>query len=185
MQPRDSAASDAGGNAERHALVVMGAAGAGKTRIGTALADALHVSFVEGDHFHPPENIALMAAGVPLTDGHRQGWLLALAQELRNARDNGQGVVVACSALKRRYRDLLRDGDDTVRFVFLATEAEVLRARLAARTDHYMPASLVDSQLEALEPPGADERVWTFDAREAPESIVAAVLRHLSDEGPA
>jgi gluconokinase len=161
------------------ALVVMGAAGAGKSRIGQALADALGLSFLEGDAFHPPENIALMAAGTPLTDDDREGWLLALAHELRTARDAGRGVVLACSALKRRYRDLLRTGDDTVRFVFLSSTADVLRARLASRTGHFMPPSLIDSQLDALEPPHVDERAWTFDARTAPDAIVNAMLYNL------
>ncbi len=166
----------------RHALVVMGAAGAGKTRIGSALAEALGVPFVEGDTFHPAENIALMAAGIPLTDENRRGWLIALAQELRAAREVPTGVVLACSALKRRYRDVLRAGDDTVRFIFLSTDAAVLRERLATRSGHYMPPSLIDSQLEALEPPHADERAWTFDAREAPDMIVASVVRLLQQE---
>lgn len=165
----------------RHAIVVMGAAGAGKSRIGTMLADALGVPFVEGDAFHPPENIARMAAGIPLTDEDRHGWLLALAQELRLAREASQGVVVACSALKRRYRDLLRTGDDGVGFVFLSTTADELRARLATRAGHFMPPSLIDSQLDALEPPQADERAWTFEACRTPDEILAALLRRLRE----
>jgi gluconokinase len=165
----------------RHALVVMGAAGAGKTRIGAALATALGVPFVEGDAFHPPENVARMTAGVPLTDDDRQGWLLALAGELRTARASAQGVVVACSALKRRYRDVLRGGDDGVGFVFLSTDGDLLRARLAARPGHFMPPSLVESQLEALEPPQPDERAWTIDARTPPDAIVALIRRHLQE----
>ncbi len=163
----------------RHALVVMGAAGAGKSHIGAALATTLGVPFVEGDAFHPPGNVARMAAGIPLTDADRHGWLLALAQELRNARVAGQGVVLACSALKRRYRDLLRGGDDSVRFVFLSGSAAMLRARLAARPGHYMPASLIDSQLEALEAPHADEHAVTFDADQPPDAIIGAVIAHL------
>lgn len=167
------------GAAPRHALVVMGAAGAGKSRIGSALAAALQLPFVEGDAFHPPENIALMAAGTPLTDADRHGWLLALAGELRQAKDAAQGVVLACSALRRRYRDLLRTGDDSVRFVFLATTADVLRDRLASRRGHYMPASLIDSQLEVLEPPQADERAWAYDASRDPDDIVRDVMHRL------
>ena len=161
----------------------MGAAGAGKSRIGGALADALQVRFIEGDAFHPPENIALMAAGTPLTDADRHGWLQALACELHVARDASQGVVLACSALKQRYRDLLRLGDDSVRFIFLSTNAEVLRDRLAARSGHFMPPSLIDSQLEALEPPATHERAWTLDASDPPESIVAEVLQRLQQDG--
>ncbi len=167
------------------ALVVMGAAGAGKSRIGNALASALQRPFIEGDAFHPPENIALMAAGTPLTDADRQGWLEALAHELQAARNASRGVVLACSALRQRYRDLLRAGDPSARFIFLTTNADVLRERLAARSGHYMPASLVDSQLEALEPPGAEERAWTFDARLPPDDIVRDVLHRLRREGDA
>ncbi len=165
----------------RHALVVMGAAGAGKSRIGVMLADALGVPFVEGDAFHPPENIARMAAGIPLTDEDRHGWLLALTRELRMAREASQGVVVACSALKRRYRDLLRTGDDGVGFVFLSTTAGELRARLATRAGHFMPPSLIASQLDALEPPQGDERAWTVDARMPPDEIVAHMRRRLQE----
>ena len=165
----------------RLALIVMGAAGAGKSRIGSALAAALAVPFVEGDAFHPAENITLMAAGIPLNDANRHGWLLALAYELRHARERSHGIVMACSALTRRYRDMLRRGDDTVRFVFLATSADVLRYRLASRQGHFMPASLIDSQLATLEPPDADERAWTFDASDEPDALVADVLRHLQE----
>lgn len=167
------------GAAPRQALVVMGAAGAGKSRIGSGLAAALQVPFIEGDAFHPPENIALMAAGTPLTDADRHGWLLALSRELRDARAAAHGVVLACSALRRRYRDLLRAGDDSVRFIFLTTNADVLRERLASRSGHYMPASLIDSQLEALEPPEADERAWAYDADTNPDDIVRDVLHRL------
>lgn len=163
----------------RHAIVVMGAAGAGKSRIGSALAAALDLPFVEGDAFHPPENVALMAAGIPLTDETRRGWLLALSDELRAARMRSNGIVLACSALKRRYRDVLRSGDDAVRLVFLTGDAALLRDRLTHREGHFMPVSLVDSQLEALEPPTPDERAWIFDACDAPEAIVAGIVERL------
>ena len=163
----------------RHALVVMGTAGAGKSRIGTALAEALHVPFIEGDAFHPPENVAQMAAGIPLTDDDRQGWLHALAHALRVARQNGTGVVLACSALKRRYRDVLRGGDDTIRFIMLEGDAALLRERLTARAGHYMSAAMLDSQLDALEPPGPDEDALTCDVGQAPGDIVSAIVAQL------
>ena len=163
----------------RHALVVMGPAGAGKSRIGAALADALQVTFIEGDAFHSPANVARMAAGIPLTDDDRRGWLLALAEQLREARERSESVVVTCSALKRHYRDTLRTGDDTIRFIMLTGDAELLRQRLTDRVDHYMPAALLDSQLAALELPAADERAWTYDVRESPEAIVTAILARL------
>lgn len=161
----------------------MGTAGAGKSRIGAALAAALQVPFVEGDAFHPAENVAQMAAGIPLTDAARRPWLLALATQLWVARTDGHGVVLACSALKRSYRDLLRNGDDTIRFILLTGDVALLRARLEARSGHYMPATLLDSQLATLELPGADERSWTFDARESPESIVATIVARLARAG--
>jgi len=163
----------------RQALVVMGPAGSGKSLIGSALAAALQEPFIEGDSFHPAANVALMAAGTPLTDDDRHGWLLALADQLRAARTEARGLVMSCSALRRRYRDLLRSGDDTTCFVFLSTNVGVLRERLLARTGHYMPASLLDSQLAALEPPGDDECALTIDAHQAPAVIVATVLERL------
>lgn len=163
----------------RQALVVMGPAGSGKSLIGSALAEALHLPFVEGDSFHSPANVALMAAGTPLTDDDRHEWLLALAAQLRRARTEARGVVISCSALKRRYRDLLRSGDDSTCFVFLSTDVGVLRDRLRARTRHYMPVTLLDSQLAALEPPMHDECSITVDAHQSPGAIVTAVLERL------
>ena len=163
----------------RHALVVMGTAGAGKSRIGAALAAALESPFVEGDTFHSPENVALMAAGVPLTDDNRREWLIALAAQLRDVRARNESVVLTCSALKRRYRDTLRSGDDSLRLIMLHGEATLLRERLTARTGHYMPASLLDSQLAALEVLSPDEDAWTFDVRDSPEAIVSAILMRL------
>ncbi len=158
----------------------MGTAGAGKSRIGSALAATLDVPFLEGDAFHPPENVAQMAAGIALTDETRRPWLRALATQLRDARAKGHGVVLACSALKRAYRDLLRAGDESIRFILLTGEVALLRTRLAARTGHYMPVTLLDSQLATLELPDADERAWTFDARESPEMIVSAIVARLA-----
>ena len=120
-----------------------------------------------------------MAAGVPLTDENRQGWLLALATELRNARERDEGIVLTCSALRRRYRDVLRSGDDSVRFIVLQGEATLLRERLIARSGHFMPASLLDSQLATLELPTPDEGAWVFDVRQSPDELVAAILAKL------
>ncbi len=159
----------------------MGTAGSGKTVIGSALATALGVRFVEGDAFHPPDNVEKMRSGQPLDDTDRHGWLLALGAELEAARDAGRGVVMSCSALKRRYRDLLRAGDDSVRFVFLTGDTRLLRERLQSRAGHYMPVSLLDSQLEALEVPATDESAWTFDIGETPATIVASIMARLTD----
>ena len=156
--------------------VVMGVAGSGKSTIGAALARALGVDFVEGDAYHPPENVQRMAAGVPLTDADRAGWLRALAGRLREAREARTGLVVACSALKRSYRDVLRDGAPDVQFVFLRGTHPLIAARIAGRRGHFMPASLLDSQFATLEEPATDEGVWEYDAAEPPEALVAELV---------
>ena len=153
----------------------MGVCGCGKSTVGQQLASARGVGFAEGDLFHPPENVARMAAGIALTDADRQGWLATLADHLAAARNAGQGLVLSCSALKRSYRDILRRGVPDVMFVHLAGTRELLAARMSRRPGHYMPASLLDSQLAILEPPGADENARTFDVADSSESIVAAL----------
>ena len=133
-------------------VVVMGVSGSGKSTTGAALARALGWPFVEGDDLHPPENVAKMAAGVPLTDDDRWPWLDRIVAELRALSQTRPDVVLACSALKARYRErLARAGD--VRFVHLHGDRETIAARLAARQHRYMPATLLDSQLATLEPP--------------------------------
>ncbi|MDQ4079876.1 MAG: gluconokinase [Gemmatimonadota bacterium] len=155
----------------------MGVCGAGKSLIGAKLARELDVEFLEGDAFHPPENVRRMAAGIPLTDDDRHGWLLAIAARLREARRAGVGLVVACSALKRKYRDLLRSaGDPNVRFIYLAGTRELLVERMSARRGHFMPPSLLDSQLATLEEPTPDEHAWACDISKAPDAIVADLL---------
>lgn len=157
-------------------FVVMGVSGCGKSTVGLQLAEALQLPFLEGDVLHPERNVARMAAGVPLSDEDREGWLQALAERLRQAHAGGTGLVLSCSALKRAYRDTLRSGAPGLRFVFLHGDHGLLAARMAARTGHYMPLSLLDSQLATLEPPGADENVQRFDVAERAQDIVAAVL---------
>ncbi len=156
--------------------VVMGVSGAGKTAVGERFADALKLPFVEGDALHPPENIARMSAGIPLTDDDRRGWLQTIATRLRDARERDEGLVVACSALKRRYRDLLREADPAVRFIYLAGARSLLGERLSHRTGHFMPSALLDSQFEALEAPGADEGAWTVDISAPIDTIVLQLL---------
>lgn len=163
-------------------LVVMGVAGAGKSLIGEALARALDVEFVEGDTFHSAENVSRMAAGVPLTDELRAGWLRLLADRLAAAHRNGTSLVITCSALKRSYRDLLRAGAPDVRFVFLKGERDLIAQRLTARRGHFMPPSLLDSQFATLEEPAPDERPLTFDIAESPRDIVASLLARLRED---
>lgn len=154
----------------------MGVCGSGKSEVGRRVADALGAGFIEGDDFHSPANIAKMAAGTPLDDADRATWLQRLRQEIATARAAGNSLVVSCSALKRRYRDLLREGDPALRFAHLQGEREVIAARLAARTNHYMPPALLDSQLLALEPLQPDEAGVTLDITAAPQPLTDAIL---------
>jgi carbohydrate kinase (thermoresistant glucokinase family) len=136
------------------AIVVMGVSGSGKSTLGQALAAALGWPFVEGDSLHPPANIAKMAAGTPLNDADRQPFLENVARAIV-ARP--EGVVVSCSALKRVYRDLIRSIAGDVTFVLPTLTREQLQARMEQRSNHFMPAALLESQLRTLEMPGADE----------------------------
>lgn len=155
-------------------IVVMGVAGAGKSTVGPLLAVALGVPFADGDAFHPPANVAKMAAGTPLTDEDRWPWLAAIGAWL--AAREGAGAVVACSALRRAYRDRLREACPGLRFVHLAGERALIGARLAARAGHFMPAGLLDSQFATLEDPAGEPDVIAVSVAPAPEEIVRAVL---------
>jgi len=165
---------------ERPRHVVMGVSGSGKTLIGSALARALGVDFVEGDDYHPAENVERMASGIPLTDADRAVWLRSLADRLRDANAADTGLVMSCSALKKSYRDVLRSGARNLQFVFLRGERVLLAERIAGRRGHFMPSSLLDSQLATLEEPSPDERAWVCDIRESPEDLVAALVARAS-----
>lgn len=157
--------------------VIMGVAGSGKTTIGAQLARALAVEFVEGDDLHPPENVQRMAAGIPLTDADRRPWLVKIAARLGDAKRAGTGLVVACSALKRSYRDLLRSaGAADVRFVYLEGSRALLAERLANRRGHFMPSALLESQLATLEAPSPDEHAWVCDIGATAAAIVADLV---------
>jgi gluconokinase len=158
----------------------MGVSGSGKSTVGTALARALGVDFVEGDEYHPAENVERMARGIPLTDEDRAGWLRALAMRIREAKDAGTGLVMTCSALKRSYRNVLRAEADELRFVFLRGPRALIAERLASRRGHFMPPSLLDSQLAALEEPTPDEDAWACDIRQTPHELVAALVARAS-----
>lgn len=157
--------------------VVMGVAGSGKSIIGAAFARAVGVSFVDGDDYHSAESIARMAAGIPLTDEDRSAWLRLLADRLREAKRESVGLVMACSALKRAYRDVLRGGAPDLQLVFLDGPRSLIAERLASRRGHFMPESLLESQLETLEPPTPDEHAWVVDVRASPGEIVAELVR--------
>ena len=157
-------------------IVVMGAAGAGKTTVGTKLAHDLGWRFVDADGLHPRENIAKMSRHEPLTDEDREPWLQAVRQTLARARDAHESLVVACSALKRRYRHTLGDGLDDVRFVYLKATRAQLEQRLSTRTGHFAGPALLDSQLAVLEEPTEDEAM-TLDASQPPDALVGQITR--------
>jgi len=155
----------------------MGVSGCGKTTIGEAVAHRLGWVFQEGDDFHPPENVAKMRAGIPLDDADRAPWLKAIEAWIREQSATQSSAVVTCSALKRAYRDELRAVDRAVSFVYLRVSDSELRRRVETRHHEYMPASLLDSQLAALEEPAADEQdVITVDATGPAADVAERVL---------
>jgi gluconokinase len=164
-------------------LIIMGVSGVGKSTVGMLLADRLGWPFRDGDGFHPPENVEKMRSGTPLTDSDRVPWLRAIAAWIEQRRQGGTHGVIACSALKRSYRDMLRDGHGDVRFIFLEGSRELIAGRLADRKGHYMPASLLDSQIATLEPPQADEDPITVSVEGEPERIVEAIMARMATQG--
>lgn len=156
--------------------VVMGVSGSGKSSVGQRLAQALQRPFIEGDAFHSVENIARMSAGIALSDADRAGWLSALGDEIHRARQQHGGYVLSCSALKRPYRDRLRQADPALHFAHLHGEAALLAQRMAGRSAHFMPPSLLLSQLAALQPLEADEAGIVLDIRNSTEQLVHSIL---------
>jgi gluconokinase len=156
--------------------VVMGVSGCGKSTVGAALAARLGLRFIEGDSFHPAPNVAKMSAGLPLDDHDRADWLQALAAEIRNARAQGSGLVLSCSALKRRYRDLLRQADPDLRFAHLEGPRALIAERMAGRSGHYMPPALLDSQLRDLEPLQDGEAGLRLDITRPPQALVDHII---------
>ncbi|MEO8808025.1 MAG: gluconokinase [Burkholderiaceae bacterium] len=145
-------------------VVVMGVSGCGKSTVGRLMAKRLACEFLEGDDLHPPRNLERMAAGIALTDHDRRDWLKAIAEQLADAHAARYGLIVSCSALKRSYRNQLRTASGDLAFVHVHASDDVLEARMQSRTGHFMPPSLLTSQLQTLEPPGPDERCITLDA---------------------
>lgn len=165
----------------RPPVVVMGVSGSGKSTIGAKLADALGATFVDADSLHPQANKDKMAAGHPLDDDDRRMWLERVAAVIADVDGGSSAGVVACSALKRRYRDVLRSGAPDVFFAHLSGSERVIRDRLGHRHHEYMPASLLDSQFADLEPLGPDENGVVVDLSESPERILATILAALDD----
>ena len=165
---------------KRPLVVVMGVSGSGKSTVGRMLARALDADFIDGDTLHSPENIAKMSAGIPLTDADRYPWLKTVGSTLAQA--DKRGCVIACSALRRSYRDLIRSEARETVFVELDGTKELLAARMD-RPGHFMPRSLLESQLDALEPLQHDEVGFRYDVTESPDSLVERIETALSARG--
>lgn len=156
-------------------IIIMGVSGSGKTTVGTALAQKLNIPFYDGDNFHPPENVAKMAQGLPLNDDDRHPWLLRLQGLIAEHLAKGESAVIACSALKRRYRDILREGGDRIHFVYLHGEFDLIWKRMTAREGHYMKPNMLQSQFDALEPPSEAEAM-TISIENNLEHILEAAM---------
>jgi len=174
---------------ERHSLrparliVVMGVSGCGKSSVGTALAAKMGKPFLDADDYHPPSNVEKMSRGVPLTDADRWPWLDRFAEVMRDHADKAGTAVSACSALRRIYRDrLVASAGEPILFIFLRGSREQIAERLARRTDHFMPAALLDSQFTTLEQPDADENVLVVDIGPPVDAVTTTILEALSEE---
>ena len=162
------------------AIIVMGVSGCGKTSVAEGLAANLGAAFIEGDSLHPAGNVDKMSRGIALTDDDRWPWLDTIGRALVDRLAEGKSVVISCSALKKAYRDRLRKAaGGTLAFVFLKGSRELLMSRMAAREGHFMPVSLLDSQLATLEEPSGEPGVVTVDIDASVEEIVAAALKGL------
>jgi gluconokinase len=161
--------------------VLMGVSGSGKTTIARGVAEREGWALIEGDAFHPPANVAKMHAGTPLTDGDRWPWLQAIALEIDAMRARGQSAVVACSALKRAYRDILIGDRPDVVLVYLRGSKQLIANRLVVRTKHFMPPALLDSQFATLEEPSEEEHPVVVSIAPAPDVIVDQVVRQLKE----
>ena len=159
-------------------LIIMGVSGCGKSTVGARLGARTGIPFIEGDTLHPPRNVALMASGTPLTDEDRAGWLDDIASRFY-ALPTGAGLIISCSALKRKYRDRLRAACPDLRFIHLHGTKALLKERLQYRTGHYMPPSLLTSQLQTLEPPHPDEFAITLDIALPTEELVMHIEQQL------
>ncbi|MBY5886399.1 gluconokinase [Rhizobium ruizarguesonis] len=167
-----------------HAIVVMGVSGCGKSSVGEKLAEALHLAFVEGDALHPAANVEKMSKGIPLTDEDRMPWLDSIGEDMKASLEKSEGIIVSCSALKRIYRDRLRAAaGGNLFFVYLEGSRALLMKRMGERKGHFMPVSLLDSQLATLEVPTGEPGVVTVDIDDTIEGIAATALKSLAALG--
>ena len=157
-------------------FVIMGVSGCGKSTVGLALAQRLGAMFYDGDDFHPPQNVAKMAGGSPLNDDDRYPWLARLHDLLAEHLAQGETAVLACSALKKKYRDQLRQGNEGVRLVYLQGSLNLIWERMAARQTHYMKPAMLQSQFDALEPPSA-QNTMIISVEHSVEDIVGRIIR--------
>ncbi|MBY5551542.1 gluconokinase [Rhizobium leguminosarum] len=167
-----------------HAIIVMGVSGCGKSSVGEKLAEALHLAFIEGDALHPAANVEKMSKGIPLTDEDRMPWLDRIGEEIKASLEKSEGIIVSCSALKRLYRDRLRAAaGGNLFFVYLEGSRALLMKRMGERKGHFMPVSLLDSQLATLEVPTGEPGVVTVDIDDTVEGIAATALKGLAALG--
>jgi carbohydrate kinase (thermoresistant glucokinase family) len=162
-------------------VVVMGVSGSGKTTVASLLAERLGCAFQDGDDLHPPANVEKMRSGTPLTDADRLPWLQAIARQIDGWRERGQAGVVTCSSLKRAYRDIIVGNRQGVALVYLKGTKGLIHGRLAARTSHFMPVGLLDSQFATLQEPAEEEQPIVVDIGPAPSEIVSDIVRRLAD----
>lgn len=163
-------------------FIIMGVSGCGKSSIGAGFAAKIGATFLDGDDLHPQANVTKMSAGIPLNDADRAPWLAAVGQSFVTG---DLPLVIGCSALKRSYRDIIRDNaGGPVTFLFLDGSRETIGARMAARENHFMPTALLDSQFATLEPPGADEGALRVNIDQPSEAIVTELVAHLSQASP-
>ncbi|HTW73254.1 MAG TPA: gluconokinase [Acetobacteraceae bacterium] len=161
--------------------VVMGVSGSGKTTIAEGIGQREGWPLLEGDKFHPPANVEKMSHGIPLTDADRWPWLHAIADAIDEVRTRGDSAVVACSALKRAYRQILIGDRPDVVLVYLQGDKDLIATRMAARKGHFMPVALLDSQFATLEEPGPDEHPITVSIAPPPDAIADEVVRQLKE----
>ncbi|AJC78015.1 gluconokinase 1 [Rhizobium etli bv. phaseoli str. IE4803] len=169
---------------EAHAIIVMGVSGCGKSSVGEKLAAALHLAFIEGDALHPAANVEKMSKGIPLNDEDRMPWLDRIGEDIRASLEKSEGIIVSCSALKRIYRDRLRAAaGGNLFFVYLEGSKALLTKRMGERKGHFMPVSLLESQLATLEVPTGEQGVVAVDIDDTIDGIAATALRAIASLG--